>query len=135
VKSDEHKCTMYSLPSLQNLGYKYSVGEEIPCFDIKLEVSVQCFARPIEELLANKTMCDYPTITMKENRNVECQIQSCSSCQEPVFLMLKKLPEHTLSTQISRVLFHSRCLACCGSPDNLLCVLLIRTLSILRVQR
>jgi hypothetical protein len=109
--------------------YKYSVGEKNPCLNIKWEVSVQCLqdclSGPIGELLSNKTMCGCPTLSTKENRNVDWHTQNCFGCLEPLLLRLKKLPKHTMSTQISCVLFHSRCSACCRGPDNMLCLLFL----------
>lgn len=52
-------------------------------------------------------------------------MQNCFSYLEPMLLRLKKLSKYTMSTQISRVLFHSRCSACCRGPNNLLCHLFV----------
>lgn len=78
----------------------------------------------LQNCYQTKTMCGCPTLRTKENRNVDKQIQNCFSCLEPVLFGMRNLPKHTMSTQISRVLFHSRCSACCRRPSNLLCHLL-----------
>jgi hypothetical protein len=64
-------------------------------------------------------------LSKKENK------RNCFICLQPVLLRLKKLPKHTMSTQISCVLFHSRCSTCCRGPNNLLRHLLAKVLSVL----
>lgn len=44
----------------------------------------------LENCLSDKTMCGYPTLSTKENRNVDKQLQNCFSCPEPMLLRLKK---------------------------------------------